>query len=132
MTPKPAGMRCEDCGDELFWMGRGNRRAVCPTCVCDRLDAIPDVEKGAAEEERERICELLLTLGTTVRARVTLAAAVGAIRAGQEVEPPVVCPGCHAVGEEACAPGCIDAEMEQEAKERRASGDTDDENGDAP
>lgn len=27
---------------------------------------------------------------------------------------PYVCPGCHAVGEEPCAPGCIDAEIEAE------------------
>lgn len=24
---------------------------------------------------------------------------------------PYVCPGCHAVGGEPCAPGCIDAEI---------------------
>ena len=29
---------------------------------------------------------------------------------------PYVCPGCHAVGEERCAPGCIDAEIEAEAE----------------
>ncbi len=26
-------------------------------------------------------------------------------------QAPHVCPGCHAVGEEPCAPGCIDAEI---------------------
>lgn len=30
---------------------------------------------------------------------------------------PYVCPGCHAVGEEPCAPGCIDDEMLREEEE---------------
>lgn len=31
---------------------------------------------------------------------------------------PYVCPGCHAVGDERCAPGCIDAEIEAAREER--------------
>jgi len=33
-----------------------------------------------------------------------------------------VCPGCHAVAPERCAPGCIDAEMEREREEERDYG----------
>lgn len=29
-------------------------------------------------------------------------------------EAPYVCPGCHAVGGERCAPDCIDAQIERE------------------
>lgn len=36
-----------------------------------------------------------------------------------------VCPGCHAVGEERCAPGCIDAELEEECRQAIESGDYD-------
>jgi hypothetical protein len=38
---------------------------------------------------------------------------------------PHVCPGCHAVGEERCAPGCIDAEIEAEHRHAIESGDYD-------
>jgi hypothetical protein len=33
-------------------------------------------------------------------------------------QAPYVCPGCHAVGGEPCAPGCIDAELARERRER--------------
>lgn len=39
---------------------------------------------------------------------------------------PYVCPGCHAVGGERCAPGCIDAEMAREREEALELGDYDD------
>lgn len=35
-------------------------------------------------------------------------------------EPPFVCPGCYAIGEEPCKPGCIDAEIAAEREERIA------------
>lgn len=38
---------------------------------------------------------------------------------------PYVCPGCHAVGGEHCAPGCIDAEIEAEHREAVERGDYD-------
>lgn len=42
----------------------------------------------------------------------------------REPEPmPYVCPGCFAVGEEQCAPGCIDAEIEAERIHRQDDGD---------
>ena len=34
-----------------------------------------------------------------------------------------VCPGCYAVGDQPCAPGCIDAEIEREREERELYGD---------
>lgn len=34
-------------------------------------------------------------------------------------DAPYVCPGCHAVGEEPCHPGCIDAAMADADEERR-------------
>jgi hypothetical protein len=40
-------------------------------------------------------------------------------------EAPHVCPGCHAVGPERCAPGCIDAEIEAEHREAIESGNYD-------
>ena len=40
-------------------------------------------------------------------------------------DAPHVCPGCHAVGEERCAPGCIDAELEEELRHAIESGDYD-------
>lgn len=36
-----------------------------------------------------------------------------------------VCPGCHAVGEERCAPDCIDAEIERGHREAIESGNYD-------
>jgi hypothetical protein len=30
---------------------------------------------------------------------------------------PYVCPGCHAIGGEPCAPGCIDAELERQRED---------------
>lgn len=44
---------------------------------------------------------------------------------GSKDEVPYVCPGCHAVGGERCAPGCIDAEIEREHREAIESGDYD-------
>lgn len=38
---------------------------------------------------------------------------------------PYVCPGCHAVGAEKCAPGCIDAEIEEERRHALETGDYD-------
>ena len=43
----------------------------------------------------------------------------------QEHEGPYVCPGCHAVAPERCAPGCIDAEIEEERRHAEDSGDYD-------
>jgi hypothetical protein len=40
----------------------------------------------------------------------------------REDEAPFVCAGCHAVGGERCAPGCIDAEIEAEHREAIESG----------
>lgn len=37
-------------------------------------------------------------------------------------DEPYVCPGCYAVGDERCAPGCIDAEIEREREERQLYG----------
>lgn len=37
-------------------------------------------------------------------------------------ECPYVCPGCHAVAPERCAPGCIDAEIEEDARHEREPG----------
>lgn len=34
-------------------------------------------------------------------------------------EGPYVCPGCYAVAPERCAPGCIDAEIEEDARHPR-------------
>jgi hypothetical protein len=44
---------------------------------------------------------------------------VSAVRGRDDDDPedaPFVCPGCHAVGAEECAPGCIDAEIEAERR----------------
>lgn len=49
-------------------------------------------------------------------------------------DAPYVCPGCFAVGEERCAPGCIDDELRNEREHAIESGDYDDrydENGDS-
>jgi hypothetical protein len=51
-----------------------------------------------------------------------------------EDDAPYVCPGCHAVGDERCAPGCIDDEMRREHEDAITYGNYDDrydENGDA-
>lgn len=45
-------------------------------------------------------------------------------------EAPYVCPGCHAVGGERCAPGCIDDEIESERRHAIESGEYDDRNED--
>lgn len=36
---------------------------------------------------------------------------------------PYVCPGCHAVAPERCAPGCIDAEIEEDLRHSHEAGD---------
>lgn len=38
---------------------------------------------------------------------------------------PYVCPGCHAVGGERCAPGCIDDEIRREHEDAITYGDFD-------
>lgn len=38
-------------------------------------------------------------------------------------EPPHVCPGCHAVAPDKCAPNCRDAEIEEEHRHAIESGD---------
>lgn len=40
-------------------------------------------------------------------------------------EMPYVCPGCHAVGDERCVPGCIDDAIRREREEALMSGDYD-------
>jgi len=40
-------------------------------------------------------------------------------------DAPIVCPGCYAVGEEPCAPGCIDEEMRREAEDRDLGDESD-------
>lgn len=40
-------------------------------------------------------------------------------------EAPYVCPGCHAVGGERCAPGCVDDEIRRERDEALERGDYD-------
>jgi hypothetical protein len=45
----------------------------------------------------------------------------------EDIDPgPYVCPGCHAVGGERCAPGCIDAAIEEERRWALEQGDDDD------
>lgn len=41
-------------------------------------------------------------------------------------DAPYVCPGCHAIGPERCAPGCIDAEILEESRRQEWSEDHDD------
>ena len=41
-------------------------------------------------------------------------------------EGPFVCPGCHAVGGEKCAPGCIDDEIARDAENAYERGENDD------
>jgi hypothetical protein len=48
--------------------------------------------------------------------RELLTLAREALAAREREEAPHVCPGCLAIGEEPCAPGCVDAEMEAEAR----------------
>lgn len=43
-----------------------------------------------------------------------------------EEDAPYVCPGCHAVGGERCAPGCIDDEIAREHEDAIAYGIHDD------
>lgn len=40
--------------------------------------------------------------------------------------PMPVCPGCHAVGEEECRPGCIDAALALESEQAAEIGDDED------
>lgn len=42
-----------------------------------------------------------------------------------EANPPYVCPGCYAVGDEPCLPGCVDHEIEEERLEAQRNGDYD-------
>ena len=62
-------------------------RATCGGCGAETdpddhccAECATEHDQAVASLERERICALLLTLGTTARAKVTLAAAVGVIR----------------------------------------------------
>ena len=60
---------CGGCGAET-----DHDDHCCSECADEHDEAVTALE-------RERICELLLTLGKTKQSKVTLAAAVGAIRA---------------------------------------------------
>ena len=40
-----------------------------------------------------------------------------------EIDGPYVCPGCHAVAGEKCAPDCVDDEIRRETEEAIATGD---------
>ena len=42
-----------------------------------------------------------------------------------DVDPPYVCPGCHAVAPDRCVPGCVDDETEAERRHAIESGDYD-------
>lgn len=43
--------------------------------------------------------------------------AVGELHAALMENAPIVCPGCHAVAPDHCAPGCIDNEIERERED---------------
>ena len=49
----------------------------------------------------------------TTRRLNALRESVDALRSLIPDEAPYVCPGCYAVGEEHCAPGCIDQEISE-------------------
>jgi hypothetical protein len=66
----------------------------------------------------------LLSLANALDEPELQAKAREAVRGFDEpAEPPFVCPGCYAVGEEPCAPGCIDAEIERAREERDSEDD---------
>lgn len=49
-------------------------------------------------------------------------AVTGDLAAQAWADAPYVCPGCYAVAPERCAPGCIDAEIEEDARHERERG----------
>lgn len=59
------------------------------------------------------------------RTRRRLVKALARQRRELELNPPFVCPGCYAVGDEPCAPWCPDHQMEQEREDALLYGDHD-------
>lgn len=45
-------------------------------------------------------------------------------------DPPIVCPGCHAIGEERCASWCIDRELDERDEHAEPDGDDRQDEGD--
>lgn len=121
-----------------YWMAKidGLRRTI--KSQVGELRAARDAQSAAEEEAeslRARVAELEhehdLSTSEGIRARIRdLEAEVDVLTSELEVVEEAeaeearerwvdanlarVCPGCHAVGEERCAPGCIDAELEEE------------------
>lgn len=79
-----------------------------------RLQRVLDqLERVTADEDPPRLgCQCHLEIGDSP-CRVH----------GEDEDPPFVCPGCHAVGEERCLDGCIDHEIEAETRHAIESGD---------
>src|SRR5690348_14988237 len=94
-----------------YWLGRAisERNHAGPAArITSALEAMADVERereGRVSVYDEQVPdedlspEMASILGAFVDARE------------RRLDAPHVCPGCHAVGEEPCAPGCIDAEL---------------------
>lgn len=100
--------------------------------VIERLEQLR-AEADEADRLREGIERLveLLEPDTDIRRCHWLVAydavsdIVGRLCELLNAEGPHVCPGCHAVAPERCAPGCIDAEIEEERRHAEDSGDYD-------
>jgi len=61
----------------------------------------------------ERSLHDVLREALTIASPETIRAALAEI---EWEDAPTVCPGCHAVGEEDCAPGCIDEEIRRQSE----------------
>lgn len=87
-----------------------------------------DGKAKGAKEERARIVAYLRSelagYDESETEHVTLRGVVGELE-HEQAEGPYVCPGCHAVAPERCAPGCIDAEIEEAHREAIERGDHD-------
>lgn len=82
---------------------------------------LTDLTRELLAELAERPATILLLDDADITAIARLA--INALDADAIENAPHVCPGCYAVGEERCAPGCIDSEIEEERRHAIENGD---------
>lgn len=121
---EPARTRCDrtlPIGEELDpYRGHGTAR-LCPECMAAIQAEAANAPQPEAPDVEECSC---------------IACSRSSVRIAHDVEMLAsVCPGCHAVGGERCAPGCIDAEIararECDDEAERGEDDVDEEEGSA-
>lgn len=110
---------CTRCG------GQGHKRTTCSKSKAPPAPAKPRGIEDMTTQEIARARVLFVRLIEDIDARLR------ELADAPNPDAPYVCHGCHAVGEERCAPGCIDAEIEREREDEQLYGPRDEEEDEA-